>query len=150
MRMRFRHREMVEVRPLAEIMATLDERATLDGLPFMPEMAEYCERRFQVQHTVKKLRMDRTQAWRIQSVVVLNGLCCKGQAHEDCKKGCHLFWHEAWLRPASATGDGPNGRPSSGPSEFPYPTKTGDNGRFCQFTGWLRGTRPLSKRDLGK
>src|SRR5215475_13657598 len=31
--------EMIEVRSLPEILATLDERGCLDGLPFMPEMA---------------------------------------------------------------------------------------------------------------
>src|SRR5436190_601573 len=40
--------EWVEVRSAEEILATLDERGCLDALPFMPEMLEYCERRFRV------------------------------------------------------------------------------------------------------
>ena len=30
--------DQVEVRPAAEILATLDDRGTLDSMPFMPEM----------------------------------------------------------------------------------------------------------------
>ena len=40
--------EIVEVRSEAEILATLDERGELDGLPFMPEMLDFCGRRFRV------------------------------------------------------------------------------------------------------
>ncbi len=36
--------ELVRVRSAQEIFATLDERGTLDGLPFMPEMLKYCGR----------------------------------------------------------------------------------------------------------
>jgi hypothetical protein len=32
--------DWVEIRPLAEIMATLDENGALDATPFMPEMAQ--------------------------------------------------------------------------------------------------------------
>jgi hypothetical protein len=40
--------EEVDVRSLAEIRATLDERGTLDGMPFMPEMARFAGRRARV------------------------------------------------------------------------------------------------------
>ena len=43
-----RHGDLVEVKRPSEILATLDERGTLAGLPFMPEMAPYCGRRFTV------------------------------------------------------------------------------------------------------
>ena len=36
--------EVVRVRSASEIFATLDDRGTLDGLPFMPEMLKYCGR----------------------------------------------------------------------------------------------------------
>src|SRR5262245_22225337 len=38
--------ERVEVRSIDEILATLDDRAALDGLPFMPEMVKFCGRPF--------------------------------------------------------------------------------------------------------
>jgi len=40
--------ELVEVRSKDEILATLDKNSCLDGLPFMPEMFQYCGMRFRV------------------------------------------------------------------------------------------------------
>ena len=40
--------EWVQVRSAEEIMATLDESGCVDGLPFMPEMLQYCGRVFRV------------------------------------------------------------------------------------------------------
>ena len=40
--------DWVEVRSEQEILATLDERGTLSGLVFMPEMLAQCGRRMQV------------------------------------------------------------------------------------------------------
>jgi hypothetical protein len=36
--------ELVEVRRLREILATLDENRELDSLPSMPEMLQFCGR----------------------------------------------------------------------------------------------------------
>ena len=38
--------DTVEVRSAEEILNTLDEQGALDGMPFMPEMFEYCGKRF--------------------------------------------------------------------------------------------------------
>ena len=38
----YRSGQLVEVRSLSEILATLDADGTLDGMPFMPEMVRYC------------------------------------------------------------------------------------------------------------
>ena len=38
----YRSGQLVEVRSLSEILATLDAAGTLDGMPFMPEMVRYC------------------------------------------------------------------------------------------------------------
>ena len=45
---RFFPGDLVTVRPLDEILATLDEQGTLDKLPFMPEMRTFCGRQFRV------------------------------------------------------------------------------------------------------
>ena len=47
--------EVVEVRSQAEILATLDERGELESLPFMPEMLQFCGRRFRVARLALKL-----------------------------------------------------------------------------------------------
>jgi len=96
----------VEVRGLDEILATLDERGMLHALPFMPEMAAYCGRRFRVFRRVDKLNdwVGRTGLRRVHDTVLLEGLTCSGAAHGGCQAACYLRWHEAWLqRPAAAS-----------------------------------------------
>ena len=40
--------EIVEIKDAEQVLATLDSEGKLDGLPFMPEMRQYCGRRFRV------------------------------------------------------------------------------------------------------
>lgn len=94
--------EWVEVRSEAEILATLDSRGCLDSLPFMPEMARCCGRRFRVFKRADKT-CDNIAAWsirRVQHAVHLEGLRCDGSAHGGCEAGCLIFWNEAWLKRA--------------------------------------------------
>ena len=44
---RFSRGDLVEVKTPDEIASTLDSDGALDHLPFMPEMLEFCGRRFQ-------------------------------------------------------------------------------------------------------
>ncbi len=41
--------DWVEVKSADEILATLDAQGCYEALPFMPEMLQYCGRRFRVQ-----------------------------------------------------------------------------------------------------
>ena len=50
-----RRGDLVDVKSPAEILATLDERGELGGLPFMPEMAAYCGRRLTVDRRADKI-----------------------------------------------------------------------------------------------
>jgi hypothetical protein len=50
--------DLVEVRTATEILKTLDSNGTLDGLPFMPEMLEFCGMRFRVFQRVVQVTMD--------------------------------------------------------------------------------------------
>ncbi|PYT91924.1 MAG: hypothetical protein DMG36_16745, partial [Acidobacteria bacterium] len=54
MNVRLRPGDLVEVKSPEEILQTLDNEGTLDRLPFMPEMIEFCGRRFQVSKRVVK------------------------------------------------------------------------------------------------
>ena len=97
--------ECVRVRSEEEILATLDDRGTLDALPFMPEMRSYCGGRYRV-----KARADRTFAERaglrwMQNAVHLDGGRCDGSAHDGCGRGCLMFWKEAWLERSAAPGE---------------------------------------------
>lgn len=92
--------DLVEVRSEEEILATLDERGALDGLPFMPEMLAYCGKRVPM-----ALRADKTcdtinysGSRRMYNTVHLAETRCNGQAHGDCQAGCLFFWKEAWLK----------------------------------------------------
>jgi hypothetical protein len=98
----FRAGEWVQVRSAAEILATLDVDHCLDGLPFMPEMLQYCGRRFRVFKSAHKT-CDTIQTFairRMADAVHLEGLRCDGEAHGGCQASCLLFWKEAWLQPA--------------------------------------------------
>ena len=88
------------VRPLDEILATLDEKGTLGKLPFMPEMREFCGRQFRVSRRAFKTCVDDTEMRRIDDTVFLEDVRCDGEAHGGCDKACLIFWKEAWLRPA--------------------------------------------------
>jgi hypothetical protein len=91
--------EWVEVRSPAEVLATLDEHGRLENLGFMPEMLQYCGKRFRVFKRADKT-CEYTQGWsirRMKDSVHLEGLRCDGTGHDGCQAGCLIFWKEAWL-----------------------------------------------------
>jgi hypothetical protein len=95
-----RRGDVVEVRSPGEILATLDERGTLDDLPFMPEMAAFCGRRFLVDVRTERVcdTVRYTGSRRLPRAVFLADLRCDGSAHGGCQAECRLAWKEAWLR----------------------------------------------------
>lgn len=100
--------EWVAVRPLEEILATLDEAGCYEELPFMPEMAAYCGRRFRVRRRADKTcdRVHKSGLRRMHGTVHLDDLRCDGAAHGGCQALCLIFFKEAWLErsePAEAT-----------------------------------------------
>jgi len=105
--------ELAEVRSLPEILATLDERGCLDGLPFMPEMTAYCGHRFPVHRRVDKVweYAHATGMRRFHDAVLLETLRCDGQSHGGCQSSCQLIWKEAWLKPAGTEGARASGPP---------------------------------------
>lgn len=92
--------ELVEVRSREEILSTLDQNGKLDSMPFMPEMLQYCGKRFRVSKRADKT-CDNIKQWslrRVKNAVHLTGLRCDGASHGSCDAGCLLFWNEAWLK----------------------------------------------------
>ena len=71
--MRLRPGEWVEVKGEAEILATLDERGMLDGMPFMPEMRRFCGRRFQVKSRADRTVVEKLAVRRMKHAVHLLG-----------------------------------------------------------------------------
>jgi hypothetical protein len=89
--------ETVRVRSASEILATLDDRGTLDGLPFMPEMLKYCGRIVPVTQRADKTCAGDGVVRRMHDTVHLQKLRCDGSAHDGCQAACLMFWKEAWL-----------------------------------------------------
>lgn len=94
--------DLVEVLTAKEILRTLDDNSSLDGLPFMPEMLQFCGSRYRVsQRVVQAAIDDETQSLREfknNDVVLLQEIRCSGLSHDGCQRGCMIFWKEAWLK----------------------------------------------------
>jgi hypothetical protein len=154
----FRPGDVVRVRSAAEILSTLDDEASLGGMPFMPEMLKHVGRRFVVSRRVEKICDGvggPTAARRMQSTVLLEDLRCDGSGHDGCQAGCRLYWREEWLRPDS----GDHGESDSGVAELERLSSSAtrttrtvegkDVERYrCQATQALEASMPLGKYDL--
>jgi hypothetical protein len=95
-----RHGDVVEVKSAAEILSTLDGGGALEGLPFMPEMVQYCGHRLVVDKRANKVcdTVHYTGSRHLPDAVLLVDLRCDGSGHEGCQAECRPFWKEAWLR----------------------------------------------------
>lgn len=155
--------EMVQVRSEQEILATLDENGALDGLPFMPEMLEFCGRQFRVEKRADKTCNTITvlESRRLYDTVHLENLRCTGDSHGGCQAKCFLFWKEAWLKrvDARSTPERAAKSPESlaaGPSRLhcdrsrleevtrrPEVPETSEIHYRCQATDLLKASEPL-------
>ena len=109
--------ELVEVRSLEEILATLDERGCLEAMPFMPEMREHCGKRFRVYKSAHKTcdTIEFKGARKLERTVHLEGTRCNAAFHGGCQASCLFFWKEAWLKriePARSSQEVPRSAPS--------------------------------------
>jgi hypothetical protein len=145
----------VEVRTLDEILATLDERGTLDGIPFMPEMVRACGRRLRVLRRVEKIYdwVWHTGLRRLHDTVVLEGRRCDGGGHGGCQAMCLELWKEAWLRrppPQGAPTPTAVSRPRLQATDLDRLAQRVEGGtpRFvCQLTELTGATAPLAWAD---
>jgi len=137
---KFLRGQMVEIRSLGEILATLDVHGKLEGLPFMPEMARYCGRRFLVSRRADKTCVEGYGVRLMGATVFLENVRCDGSAHDGCQRNCLIFWKEAWLKPVE--NGAPGARESTCLSDMP--TRNGDR-YFCQSTELAGATRPLTR-----
>jgi len=142
--------DRVEVRSPEEILQTLDADGTVDHLPFMPEMIEFCGKRFRVARRVVKTcyyaSTSSMLTFGTDDVVTLDGLRCSGAAHDGCQKACMIFWRDAWLRKvedASAARDIDPESPARLGARLK--TSTGPTTYFCQASELLKAARPLSR-----
>ena len=91
--------DLVEVRSREEILETLDSDGRLEGLPFMPQMLEYCGRQFTVLASAHKTcDVIAGEGRRLVRCVHLD-VRCDGKAYGGCQAACLIFWKEEWLKP---------------------------------------------------
>jgi hypothetical protein len=116
----FRTGDVVEVRSREEILGMLqtDGRLPRDRLPFMPEMLQYCGRRFRVSSVAHKTCDTATliMGRRMRDTVFLEDLRCDGSAHGGCQARCLLFWRTQWLKPADESS---SARPATQRTQLP-------------------------------
>lgn len=92
--------EVVEVRSVKEVFATLDKQGKLRGLRFTPEMEKFCGKQFRVYKNLDRIILEATGELRKIKLptVLLDGVFCDGSGHGGCDRSCFCFWREAWLR----------------------------------------------------
>ena len=153
---RFRPGDLVEVKAPDEILQTLDAQGTLDHLPFMPEMVEFCGKRFHVSRRVVKTcftgSISTMRVFGADDVVLLDRLRCSGAAHDGCQKACMIFWREAWLRKVDDAAVQSKSDPQGSERlRARLKTSTGPTTYFCQASELWKATDSLSRWErIGK
>ena len=92
--------DVVRVKSRDEILATLDERASVRGMPFMPEMLAFAGQEMTVDAVVNRTcdTINDTGTTRgMSGTVHLGGSRCDGSAHGGCQARCLLYWRDEWL-----------------------------------------------------
>lgn len=166
--------DWVEVKSAAEILATLDERGTLEAMPFMPEMLPFLGKRFQISKRATKTcdTIDKEGFRRVSKTVMLEGARCNGAGHGGCQAGCMIFWKEQWLKPVpdhrrpstlitiNSQGNGRGNAPKDAAYEqlekkvrtaARVDDKSGTNGEpvyMCLITEMKKASRPMAWWDL--
>jgi hypothetical protein len=154
-RLDLRPGDEVFVKPLDDILATLDALGRLDGLPFMPEMARLCGQRFHVHRRAEKVYdwVHAAGIRRLRDTVMLRDVRCDGAAHGGCQAGCQILWKEAWLQRApvrpTPQARAPHHQVTAADLErlTQAPAASAAGPFVCQVTELLGATTPLAWGD---
>ena len=144
----FRAGDRVIVRSPEEILATLDADGTLDGMPFMPEMLDWCGKSFRVDRRAEKTCVDvprpehPNRRFAANDAVFLEDLRCDGSGHDGCQRGCKIFWKEDWLRADDSVDASTREFSRTEGDELlaRLKTKLDENRYFCQSTQLFKAT----------
>jgi hypothetical protein len=91
--------ELVEIKSLAEIEATLDSQGRNRGLSFEPEMALHCGRRYRVATPLQTIVAEESgKLLHLNDTVLLEGLVCNGLCAVNCPRANYFYWREIWLK----------------------------------------------------
>ena len=162
--MSLRAGDWVEVRSREDILRTLDREGRLENLPFMPQMLQYCGRRFRVYKRAHKTcdTINFAGGRKLPGGIHLENLRCDGNAFGGCQAACLIFWKEAWLKPVDSSSSGEAVSPPTtmatgqGCTESDVMAATraknqpfSDGPRYsCQATELLEATTPLPWWDV--
>lgn len=107
--------ELVRVKSLREIKATLDADEREHGLIFSAEMPPFCGETYRVKHRVERLIDEkRGKMVSLKRTVVLESVTCEGANCRLCPRQCYWLWRESWLErvpEAAGTNDEKPGGP---------------------------------------
>jgi hypothetical protein len=163
--MNYRAGDWVQVLNVEEITKTLGDDGAIGRMPFMPEMLQYCGKRFQVSASAHKTcdTIYGFKGRRLEQTVHLSGLRCEGSSHGGCQAACLLFWKTDWLKPVA----GPERSDTTLVSRWPtlepipesieratrlpeYETVSGSIRYSCQATRVVDATQPQAWYELGQ
>jgi hypothetical protein len=153
--------DVVEVRSPEEVLATMDDSASLEGMPFMPEMIKYSGKRFTVSQRVEKIcdtvkGSGPPKSRRMRDTVLLDDLRCDGSGHNGCQAGCRIYWKESWLRRVDPDSE-PNATEGDEFAELEARTSKSTRADAdgastpiyrCQATEASRASEPMASYDL--
>lgn len=156
--------DLVEVRPAAQILETLDADGSHAGIPFMPEMIPYLGRHLRVSKRIEKIcwYTPESSSRRLPDTVLLEEIRCDGSAHGGCQAECRIYWKEAWLRRVDDGAQPGIGDPDTGALErlrsvtqaatrtTTHPDHASEEVFRCQMTQALFASTPIQVRELGQ
>ena len=92
--------EWVEVRSIREISLTLDDSGRHKGFYFMPEMEQFCGKKFKIFKNVDTILLESTGELRkLRSpTLFLEGVYCDGSQQGGCGRSCFHFWRNVWIK----------------------------------------------------
>jgi hypothetical protein len=153
--------DRVRLRPLPEILATLDDTGSFENVPFMSEMTAYAGRTLTVYRRLEKICDyfgEETRSRRMTDAVLLRETRCAGTGHGGCEAECRIFWKEVWLEHAPENGDSSGETPTVVPGELAslleknsrrVDPNLGEVFR-CQATEAPRATTPMPEKAIGQ
>jgi len=101
--------DVVSIQPYDQILQTLDEHNCCDGLVFMENMKQFCNKNYTVLKQVKWIYDEKYKKMQsCKDIVILEGPVCEGKGMlegRDCDRCCTLLWKTAWLKPHKETTD---------------------------------------------
>ena len=94
--------DLVRVRPLQDILATIDQKNQHRGMGFDAELVPFCGKVFRVRNRVEKFIDEQTGYVRRMKTpaVILDGVFCQSRYSENrlfCPRGIFAWWREIWL-----------------------------------------------------